>query len=79
METKSWLPLLVVTLCLYACFFGTYKLGRVLERRDLKEALETELGNAYYEGLADGKKQGYKKGLSSCDDLVDSLNSDRRR
>lgn len=48
--------------------YGTYKYGRIAERRSLYEALSSSVEATYYDGLQDGYKKGWKEAVANYQD-----------
>jgi len=51
---ESLIPLLFVTAMIMGMLFGSYKLGRSLERRALTAALADTIQSVYMDGKTDG-------------------------
>lgn len=48
---------MMITLLLTGSLYGTYRLGRFLERRDLTEALVHQLDSMYWDGYNERVRQ----------------------
>ena len=74
MESKALTAILTVSLLFSVYSWGLYKVGRILERKDLTQYFSEQVNVAYYEGKEDGVKEGFKSGerlgLSTCNDIL---------
>lgn len=55
-------------------FYGVYKVGRAIERRDLTTELRHQIESVY----SDGVREGVDKGLKACDDMIAEANQHGR-
>jgi hypothetical protein len=54
----------IFTLLFGGLLYGTYQLGRQMERRALTKALVSAITETYEDGRRDGEKAGYSKGYA---------------
>ena len=67
MERNDFLLVLVFLFVLSLASYGSYKVGRYKERRDLTQSLEDSLDSTCTQCWTIGKKYGYKKAMKECD------------
>lgn len=83
MESEDYLGIMLVGVLSLGSYFGVYKLGRYLERRDLTKALiesvDQTCNDCYIEGEKAGYKRGNKVGLGTCDDLLSNFDDGGHR
>ena len=75
MKTLLFSLIMLVSSCLWLGFIQ----GRRIERKQVEKYLPSVMDGMCAECNEVGEKDGYKKGLSTCDDMIDSINSKGRR
>lgn len=57
METSDYWILIIGFSLIVGGAYGSYRMGRTQERKDLTEALTKQLEGMYYDGYYDAKKE----------------------
>lgn len=60
------------------CVYGGFYFGRRYEATQIQKYLPKAMDGVCSDCNDLGRKEGYKAGLKTCDDLVDAMNDGRR-